>query len=98
MAVQLVQTAFGYEFPGSDLSATDIKPDVHTRRVLWRLGVSEQKESDEAALAAARKLRPENPGSLDGPLWLIGHEWCHPRKPECGYVPWAAPARGGLSD
>ena len=39
----------------------DIKPDVHTVRVLYRLGVSDAK-TDEAAIAATQEDEPQLSG------------------------------------
>lgn len=83
MAIQLVERVFPGEMTGTETSALDIKSDVHTRRVLHRLGVASTM-SDEAALAAARALNPKYPGQLDAPLWYVGHQWCHARQPNCG--------------
>lgn len=64
----------------------DIKPDVHTMRVLYRLGVS-QAESAQESIEAARSLNPACPADLDGPLWSVGRTWCHASKPDCGGCP-----------
>lgn len=82
MAIQLVDRAFPGEMEESATDSLDIKADVHTRRVLYRLGIADAK-SDAAAIAAARQLRPEHPGEVDGPLWYIGRLWCHPDRPNC---------------
>jgi len=83
MAVQLLERAFPGELQASGYEELDIKPDVHTIRVLYRLGVAAS-ESEAGALAAARRLHPEHPGRLDGPLWYVGYTWCHARNPDCG--------------
>ncbi len=67
------------------LHAVDIKPDTHTRRVLYRLGIAAE-DSDNAALEAARRLNPPYPGGLDAPLWWVGHQWCRP-SPVCKACP-----------
>lgn len=82
MTVQLVERVFPGELRMERMEALDIKCDVHTRRVLYRLGVAEQ-ETDADALAAARALHPEYPGQLDGALWYVGHVWCHKQAPHC---------------
>lgn len=82
MAVQLVQRVFPGEMKGGDMALLNIKPDVHTRRVLLRLGVAAEL-SDAAAIGAARDLNPTHPGALDGPLWYVGHTWCHSGSPTC---------------
>ena len=82
MAVLLIEKAFPYRFSDLDRPSMDIKPDTHTRRVLYRLGVSEA-ETDKAAIVAARLINPAYPGEIDGVLWLIGRTWCHPINPDC---------------
>jgi len=86
MGVLLIEAGFGVRFSDLDRKHMDIKPDIHTKRVLYRLGVSEE-ETDEAAIAAARKLHPEFPGELDGALWEIGREWCFASNPDCANCP-----------
>jgi endonuclease III len=82
MAVILIEKAFGIHFSDLDHAQMDIKPDVHTMRVLFRLGISPA-ETEQAAIQAARTLRPEYPGEIDGPLWIIGRTWCHASRPDC---------------
>jgi len=64
----------------------DIKPDVHTMRVLFRLGLAEI-TTPEAAIAATRKVHPECPGELDAALWSIGRKWCFADNPNCFLCP-----------
>ena len=82
MSLLLIERAFGIRFSDLDRSRMDIKPDVHTVRVLYRLGVSEAEEP-EFAIEAARRLNPAFPGELDGPLWLIGRRFCFASEPDC---------------
>jgi len=82
MAVLLIEAAFPIRFDDLDRRHMDIKPDVHTIRVLYRLGVS-QAMTEQAAVGAARRLSPEYPGALDGSLWNIGRTWCHATAPNC---------------
>lgn len=82
MAVILIENAFGIQFSDLDHSRMDIKPDVHTMRVLYRLGVAAYIEENEA-ISSARLLSPEYPGEIDGPLWLIGRNWCKANNPIC---------------
>jgi len=82
MAVQLIERVSPGELLPGGKADLDIKPDVHTRRVLYRLGAAPSTDA-AAALAAARALHPDYPGKLDGPLWYIGYRWCHPREPSC---------------
>ncbi len=80
MAVLLIESAFPIHF--EDRTNMDIKPDVHTMRVLYRLGVS-QEVSFSSAIQASRNLSPSYPGAVDGALWWIGRTWCHPTDPNC---------------
>jgi endonuclease-3 len=84
MGVLLIEKGFGVRF--SDRTRMDIKSDVHTMRVAYRLGVSEE-ITEEAAMAATRKMHPAFPGELDAPLWEIGRRWCFALKPNCTDCP-----------
>jgi len=82
MALLLIEKAFGPQFDNEDHRNMDIKPDVHTMRVLSRMGLAKQASPIEA-IEAARSLNPNFPGELDGPLWIIGKRWCHASDPDC---------------
>jgi len=84
MTVLLIEKAFDVHFP--DRWSMDIKPDVHTMRVLHRLGLI-QEAAEGSAVRAARALNPKFPGGLDGPLWVIGKTWCHAALPRCRDCP-----------
>jgi len=84
MTLLLIESVFGARF--RDREELDIKPDVHTMRVLFRLGLSET-TTPEAATAAARKAHPECPGELDAALWSIGRKWCFADNPNCFLCP-----------
>jgi endonuclease III len=86
MAVLLIEKAFNIRFDNQDHAQTDIKPDVHTVRVLYRLGVS-NRQTEKAAIDASRLLNPAFPGELDGALWEIGRKYCNSRNPECQECP-----------
>lgn len=86
MAVLLIEAAYPHTFDVIDRRYMDIKPDEHTQRVLYRLGASAAK-TEQAALDAARRLSPDYPGEIDGALWIIGREYCHPTDPECRICP-----------
>ena len=86
MSVLLLEKAYGFQFSDLDRRTMDIKADIHTKRVLYRLGASEDK-SEMATMKAARKMHPEYPGKLDAPLWIIGRKWCRPHKPDCQHCP-----------
>lgn len=84
MSVLLIEKAFRIRF--DDPWSMDIKPDVHTKRVLYRLGVSVA-ETEVAAIKATRSMNPEYPGILDGALWEIGRRWCNASTPNCPACP-----------
>jgi len=86
MAVLLIEEAYGLRFADQDRSRMDIKPDVHTMRVLYRLGMAKEVNEIEAIIAA-RSLNPEYPGILDGPLWYLGRNWCLASAPTCSECP-----------
>lgn len=80
MTVLLVERAFGVRFV--DKAEVDLKADVHTIRVTYRLGLADAEDAD-SAVAAARLLHPPAPGDLDAPLWMIGRTWCATSSPNC---------------
>lgn len=80
MTVLLVERAFGVRFV--DKAEVDLKADVHTMRVTYRLGLADVEDAD-SAVAAARLLHPAAPGDLDAPMWMIGRRWCAPSSPNC---------------
>ena len=86
MALLLIEKAFPIRFNDLDRPRMDIKPDVHTKRVLYRLGMSEAEE-ETAAIEATRHMNPDWPGALDGALWWIGRNWCRPTNPNCPDCP-----------
>ncbi|MDQ7840808.1 MAG: hypothetical protein RDU83_07245 [bacterium] len=66
----------------------DVKADVHVRRVLGRLLTGTEITADRAqeAVDATRRMHPENPWSLDRPLYRLGKSVCvasQPRCPDC---------------
>ncbi|MDE0625086.1 MAG: hypothetical protein OXH99_01685 [Bryobacterales bacterium] len=66
-----------------DYSSLDISSDRHVHRVFHRLGLLPKGASREQVIYRARDLNPEYPGSLDGPVWEIGRDWCRPKNPNC---------------
>lgn len=92
MSVLLIEKAYSIRFSDMDRKIMDIKPDVHTMRVLFRLGAAEE-ISESAAIDAARNLNPEYPGEIDAPLWIIGRKWCHAQNPACSNCPMGSVCR-----
>jgi len=86
MSVLLIEKAYNLRFDDIDHTNMNIKADVHTVRVLYRLGASDV-QSEKAAIATARELNPDFPGEVDGPLWIIGRRWCHAYDPNCVQCP-----------
>jgi endonuclease III len=86
MAVLLIEKAYNIRFDVQDRIRMDIKADVHTKRVLYRLGVSEA-ETEESATEASQLLNPPYPGDIDGALWSIGRKFCFANNPNCWYCP-----------
>jgi len=86
MAVLLIEQAFPIRFNDLDRPRIDIKPDVHTKRVLNRRGMSER-ENENAATEATRRMNPDWPGALDCALWWIGQNQCRPTNPNCQNCP-----------
>ena len=82
MAVLLIERVLGIRFTDMDHSGMDIKPDTHTVRVLYRLGLSESL-TEASAVQAARRVRPSYPGEIDASLWYVGRTWCHASDPNC---------------
>lgn len=80
MAVEILQRHFGVELAGRE-SGT-VAYDVHVRRVFLRSALVDHDSIVEVEAAAAR-LCPESPGTVDLAAWLIGRETCRPRAPRC---------------
>jgi endonuclease III len=86
MVVLLIEKAFGLRFSDLDRASMDIKADVHTMRVLFRLGASTA-QTEQAATEAARRLSPGYPGEIDAPLWFLGRDFCYATNPSCAACP-----------
>lgn len=62
--------------------------DTHIYRVTGRLGLRPPKMNvEQAHLHLGRLFRPEDYGPAHLNLIRLGHELCHPRKPECQKCP-----------
>ena len=82
MTAQILVRDFGIEY--SDYKRLDIAVDVHTRRVMKRLGLVDQSDSDQEIIFKARQINPDFPGVFDLPLWRIGRNYCFETGPNCG--------------
>lgn len=64
----------------------DVKADTHVRRVLARIfynHYNKERLSEKEATELARKIYPENPWALDGPLYITGKNDCKAKEPDC---------------
>ncbi|PKO18973.1 MAG: hypothetical protein CVU39_00015 [Chloroflexi bacterium HGW-Chloroflexi-10] len=86
MTLLLIEKGYQLHFSDLDHSQMDIKPDVHTVRVLYRLGISAATTENEA-IQAAKRFNPQFPGGVDGALWKIGRQWCNSSRPLCSQCP-----------
>ncbi|MCL4561942.1 MAG: hypothetical protein M1281_15205 [Chloroflexi bacterium] len=86
MAVLLIEKGFGVRFSDLDHSRRNFKPDAHTMRILFRLGVAAA-EGEQEAVLAGRSLNPSYPGEIDAALWLIGRSYCMAGDPHCNSCP-----------
>jgi uncharacterized HhH-GPD family protein len=80
MAVEILTRHFGAELRGRECG--QVAYDVHVRRVFLRTGLVEV-DSLEAIEGAASAACPEAPGTLDLAAWLVGRDWCRPKRPCC---------------
>ena len=89
MATNILHRHLGVEY--SDYYSLDISPDIHIRRVLFRLGLLEDWNDNESIIYRARMLNPEYPGIIDNACWNIGRKYCSPQKntnqPKCNVCP-----------
>ena len=67
----------------SDKYSIDISPDVHIKRVLYRIGFIEKNAKVERVIYKARELNPEFPGLIDFVCWEIGRNYCKPEIKDC---------------
>lgn len=72
-----------FKIPMLDYYCIDISPDVHIRRVLYRLGFVEKEASPDMVIYKARELNPEFPGLIDFVCWEIGRNYCRPKFKDC---------------
>lgn len=72
-----------FRIPFSDFYSIDVSPDVHVKRVLYRMDLVENNADNDKIIYKARELCPEFPGIIDYSLWEIGRKWCRPTMPDC---------------
>lgn len=81
MTAQILVRDFGIEY--TDYKRLDIAVDVHTRRVMKRLGLVDSKDTDQEIIFKARQMNPDFPGVFDLPLWKVGRNFCFETSPNC---------------
>lgn len=80
MAAEILRRHFKVPLVGCE--ASGVAYDVHVRRVFLRTGLARADTPAEIDAAASR-VCPASPGTLDLAAWLVGREWCRPRAPRC---------------
>ncbi len=63
-------------------SEINVAVDVHVMRV-WKRANLTADLSVSGIMATAVETKPDYPGALDYPTWMIGQQWCHPQRPDC---------------
>lgn len=72
-----------YRIPFSDFYSIDVSPDVHVKRVMYRMKLIEKNADNDKVIYKARELYPVFPGIIDYSLWEIGRSWCKAKTPIC---------------
>ena len=72
-----------YKVPFSDCYSIDVSPDVHVRRVMYRMGLVRKDAAIDEIIYKARELCPEFPGIIDFSLWNLGRGTCNAIHPDC---------------
>lgn len=85
MAVNILARDYHVEL--ADHYSLDISPDVHVKRVFYRLGLTSEEDDREAVIYKARELNPEFPGIIDLFCWETGYNICKPTNPLCDECP-----------
>lgn len=62
---------------------SDVKADIHVKRVLGRLTKGRDLTVSEAT-EITRQMNPRNPWRLDAPLYFLGKSTCIKTRPSCG--------------
>ena len=81
MATNLLHRNFGIKY--TDYSSLDISPDIHIRRVMYRLGLIDDMDDTTQVIYRARSINPEYPGQMDECCWEIGRNFCKETNPKC---------------
>ena len=76
-----------YRVELKDRYAIDVSPDIHVRRIFYRLGLIPDEDNREMVIYKARELNLEFPGIVDLFCWETGKNYCHPKNPKCVRCP-----------
>ena len=63
-----------------------VKPDVHVKRVAYRLGLVSSERTQTVATELAG-LRLRSPADFDLAVWRVGQRHCHASTPDCDKCP-----------
>ena len=67
----------------SDFYSIDISPDVHIKRLMYRLGFVKKGATTDEIIYKARELNPKFPGLIDFACWKLGREFCDNNFKKC---------------
>ena len=70
-----------------DKYSIDISPDIHIRKIFYRMGLIKSRKNTNEIIYKARELYPEFPGIIDFSTWEIGRNYCFEKKPNCEECP-----------
>jgi endonuclease-3 len=77
----------GLQGAGVIKGSSNVKADMHVKRVLGRAIRGRAIDRDVDAIQLAQRICPENPGDIDLALFDIGKEYCKPTQPRCSECP-----------
>ena len=63
-----------------------VKPDLHVRRVTYRLGLVSS-ERTSTVVKELTELNLESPADFDLSVWRVGQQHCHATNPGCDGCP-----------
>lgn len=70
-----------------DKYSIDISPDVHIRKIFYRMGLIKNRQNTNEIIYKARELYPNFPGIIDFSMWEIGRNYCFEKNPNCTECP-----------
>jgi len=76
-----------YKIQVLDKYSIDISPDVHVKKIFYRMGLIKNRENIDEVIYKARELYPEFPGIIDFSTWEIGRNYCFETNPNCAECP-----------